>query len=210
MAELSMNQIIHAAVRRDVARTEQALRIFPDGDAGRARQLQAAWRNLVRELTHHHEAEDEHVWPFLQSCGADTSLLEQMESEHVAMKAALGSVSTAIDALVATPTTAMASSAADQVTGAQTVINDHLAHEEADIEPLLAAREEDVAWKAVSKRLRPPSIVDGANAIAWMVDGAGERERTSLRATIPGPVVTVLTKMLARRYRREVAPAWSR
>jgi hypothetical protein len=210
MAELSMNQVIHGAVRRDVARTEQALRSFPDGDSGRACQLQAAWRNLVRELTHHHEAEDEHVWPFLQSCGVDTSLLEQMESEHVAMKAALGSVSAALDALAATPTTAMARAAADEVGRAQTVINGHLAHEEADIEPLLAAREEDVAWKAVSKRLRPPSIIDGANAIAWMVDGAGTRERASLRATVPGPVVTVLTRVLARRYRREVAPAWSR
>ena len=55
---LSMNQIIHAAVRRDVARTEQALRTLADGDGARARQVQVAWRNLVRELTHHHEAED--------------------------------------------------------------------------------------------------------------------------------------------------------
>ncbi|WP_295659102.1 hypothetical protein, partial [uncultured Nocardioides sp.] len=58
MASLSMNQIIHAAVRRDVARTEHALRAFREGDAARARQLQRAWQNLVRELTHHHEAED--------------------------------------------------------------------------------------------------------------------------------------------------------
>ena len=68
---MSMNQIIHAAVRRDVARTEQALRALPEGDGARARQLQRAWRNLVRELTHHHEAEDELMWPFLQSRGFD-------------------------------------------------------------------------------------------------------------------------------------------
>jgi hypothetical protein len=41
-----------------------------------------------------------------------------------------------------------------------------------------------------------------------MDDGAGQRERTALRATIPAPVVAVLTKVVARRYRREVAPAW--
>ena len=55
-----MNQIIHAAARRDVTRTEQALRTLPDGDTARAREIRTAWRNLVRELTHHHEAEDEH------------------------------------------------------------------------------------------------------------------------------------------------------
>ena len=98
-----MNQIIHAAVRRDVTRTEQALRTLPDGDTARAREIRTAWRNLVRELTHHHEAEDEHVWPFLQSRGVDLTLLEQMESEHVAMKQALTSVSTSLDAVVGAP-----------------------------------------------------------------------------------------------------------
>jgi hypothetical protein len=41
-----------------------------------------------------------------------------------------------------------------------------------------------------------------------MQDGAGERELTALRATIPGPVVTVMTKVFGRRYAREVAPIW--
>ena len=89
MAQLSMNQVIHAAVRRDVARTEQALRSFPDGDRARAVQLQRAWQNLVRELTHHHEVEDAHVWPFLESHGHDMALLAAMEDEHAAMKVAL-------------------------------------------------------------------------------------------------------------------------
>ena len=95
---MSMNQIIHAAVRRDVARTEQALRALGDGDTARAREVQVAWRNLVRELTHHHEAEDEHVWPFLRSRGFEPMLLEQMEAEHVAMKTALASVSERLEA----------------------------------------------------------------------------------------------------------------
>jgi hypothetical protein len=51
-------------------------------------------------------------------------------------------------------------------------------------------------------------MVDAANALAWMDDGAGARERASLRATIPAPVVAILTKLVARRYRREVAPVW--
>ena len=203
-----MNQIIHAAVRRDVARTEQALRAMRDGDAERARQIQTAWRNLVRELTHHHEAEDEHLWPFLQSRGVELSLLQTMEAEHVAMKTALGSVSGSIEALVAAPTAANATAAADEVSRAETVINGHLEHEERDVEAPLGDLEDDPEFKELAKKLRPASVVDAANALAWMQDGAGERERTALRSTIPGPVVTVLTKVLARRYNREVAPVW--
>jgi hypothetical protein len=208
MAELSMNQIIHAAVRRDVARTEQALRRLPDGDAHRARQVRTAWQNLVRELTHHHEAEDDILWPFLLERGVDADLLHAMEDEHAAMKKALASASAAIDSVVATPTASAAAVAADVVARSSEVINGHLDHEERDVEAPLGDLESDPEFKALSKKLRPASMVDAANALAWMDDGAGQRERTALRATIPAPVVAILTKLVARRYRREVAPAW--
>ena len=203
-----MNQIIHAAVRRDVDRTESALRRLADGAVARARQVQGAWRNLVRELTHHHEAEDSIAWPFLASRGFDTTLLAEMEEEHVAMKQALTSSSAAIDAVVATPTAEAAGAAADVVAHAREVINGHLAHEEADVEGIMNGLEDDPAWKAEARKMRPASIVDAANPLAWMQDGAGERERSSLRTNIPGPVVTLLTLLVARRYRRDVAPVW--
>lgn len=208
MPELSMNQVIHAAVRRDVARTEQALRAFPDGDAARATQLQRAWRNLVRELTHHHEVEDALAWPFLRSRGVDVGLLEEMEAEHAAMKAALAESSAAIDALVAEPSADRATAAADVVARANGVIGHHLDHEERDIEGPVGDLEDDPEWKALARKMRPASIVDTGNALAWMQDGAGEREVSSLRAIVPGPVLTVMTKVLGRRYTREVAPTW--
>ena len=205
---LSMNRIIHAAVRRDVSRTEQALRTMTVGDTARAEQVRTAWHNLVRELTHHHEAEDANIWPFLEGRGFDRSLLADMESEHAAMKHALGSASSAIDSVVARPTAAAAAAAADAVATCSRVVDAHLDHEERDIEPIAAALEDDPEWRAMAKGLRPASIVDAANALAWMQDGAGERERSSLRSHVPAPVVSLLTLLLARRYRREVAPAW--
>jgi hypothetical protein len=131
-----------------------------------------------------------------------------MESEHVAMKQALSSVSSSLDAVVAAPSAFNAAAAADEVARAREVINGHLDHEERDVEAPLAALHDDEGFKAMTKKLRPASPVDAANALAWMQDGAGERERSSLRAAIPGPVITVLTLLLARRYRREVAPVW--
>ena len=57
--------------------------------------------------------------------------------------------------------------------------------------------------------MRPArDLTDAGDALAWMQDGAGERERTALRATIPGPVLAVMTTVFGRRYRREVAPTW--
>ena len=208
MSTMSMNQVIHAAVRRDVARTEQALRALPEGDGSRARQLQLAWRNLVRELTHHHEAEDEHVWPFLLARGVDAELTDAMEAEHAAMKDALADAGRAIDQVVAEPSASRAQAAADTVSSASVVINNHLEHEERDVEPFLAQFEDDAEWKAVTKRLRPPALADAGSSLAWMQDGAGGRELAALRETIPAPVLALVSRILGRRYRREVAPIW--
>jgi hypothetical protein len=208
MATMSMNKIIHAAVRRDVTRTEQALRGLPDGDGERARQVQRAWQHLVKELTHHHEAEDSLAWPFLLSRGVDPDLMATMEGEHGAMRDALAAASRAIDGLLVDPTTSRAREAADEVARARTVIDAHLRHEEDDVEPLITAYEDDPEWKAAAKGMRPSRLTDAGDALAWMQDGAGEQERASLRATIPAPVIAVMTTVFGRRYRREVAPTW--
>ena len=208
MATLSMNQVIHAAVRRDVARTERALRDLREGDGERAGQLQRAWQNLVRELTHHHEAEDRYIWPFLAARGVDAELMAAMEDEHAAMKQALTDAGRAIDEVVAQPTGGRARAAADTVAATSVVIDRHLDHEERDVEPLVAEHEDDPEWKAITRRMRPAGLSNTGSALAWMQDGAGEQELVSLRAAIPGPVVAVLSGVFGRRYHREVAPTW--
>lgn len=208
MATMSMNQIIHAAVRRDVTRTEQALRALREGDSARARQVQQAWRNLVRELTHHHEAEDDLIWPFLLARGVDPGLMGAMEAEHADMKRALAEAGRAIDEVVAEPITARAQVAADTVASSSVVINQHLEHEETEVEPLVLRHENDPEWKTIEKLLRPAAISDAGSALAWMQDGAGSRELAALREIIPAPVLTIVPRIFGRRYRREVAPTW--
>ncbi len=56
---MTMNQVIHAAVRRDLTRLDRALDAFPSGDAERANQLARAYRFLRHQLTDHHQSEDE-------------------------------------------------------------------------------------------------------------------------------------------------------
>ena len=55
----------------------------------RAKGLERAYANLRRELTHHHEQEDELIWPMLAQLGVDQGLLATMESEHQDMSDAL-------------------------------------------------------------------------------------------------------------------------
>ena len=209
MAELSMNEIIHAAVRRDLVRFESALRAFPDGDGRRARQLRRAWATVDRQLHHHHESEDAHVWPYVRSLGvADPALVDAMESEHQAMAAGLGAVSSSLDALVADPSTATATAAAEAVAETARVTNGHLEHEESDVMPLITERLETPEWKAVERKLRKGSPAMAGELFAWLEDGSDRAAQDSLRRSIPTPVRFVLSRGFGRSYHREVAPVW--
>jgi hypothetical protein len=207
-APMTMNRVIHGAVRRDLARLDAALADFPAGDVERGRQLARAFGHLRTELTHHHEGEDAHVWPMLATVGVASDLLETMESEHASMSAALAETDAAMGRLGASGSAADAAAARESLQRTRAVIEGHLDHEEADLEPQLVKQFGSPEWKAVEKKLRsqPPAVA--GSFFAWVTDGMGVAERSYLRSTVPAPVVFVLSRVLGWRYLREVAPVW--
>jgi hypothetical protein len=164
--------------------------------------------NLRRELTHHHEGEDTHIWPMLAGAGVDPDLLKTMEDEHHAMAEALSTTGAAMTAFALTGTSARAAAARESVDRTRAVVEQHLRHEETELEPQLNAHLESPEWKAVEKKLsrQPPSVA--GPFFAWLTDGMSEENKTFLRTQVPGPVVTVLAKVFGRSYYREVAPVW--
>jgi hypothetical protein len=86
---LTMNTVIHAAFRRDLARFDAALAAFPDGSQERADHLVAAWENYSHQLHHHHQDEETIFWPAFRELGADESLTSDLGGEHARMLAAL-------------------------------------------------------------------------------------------------------------------------
>ena len=205
---MTMNRVIHAAVRRDLARLESALAAASDGDLARAHQLQVAYTNLHQQLKHHHEGEDAYVFPFLDRVEGATELVQVMESEHQDMADALDDAGAAIDRYASTGSASDARAARDAIVRAHQVVEQHLDHEENDLEPLLLPHLETPEWKAVEKRLRPGSLADSGRFMAWVQDGMPEGERAYLRSTIPAPVTFLLSRMAGRSYYRDVAPTW--
>jgi len=205
---MTMNRVIHGAVRRDLARFAAALDSLPDGDTARAGALARAFANLRRELTNHHESEDTHAWPALKKLGADEDLLQAMESEHADMSRALADTDAALGTLARTGTAADAAAARDSLARTRQVVDQHLTHEETDLEPVIQKYAETPEWKAVEKAFRrhPPTVI--GPFLAWVTDGMEDDERTYFRSTIPRPVVAVFTKVFGRRYTRDIAPVW--
>ncbi|WP_134738614.1 hemerythrin domain-containing protein [Nocardioides sp. 503] len=205
---MTMNRVIHAAVRRDLDRLESALAAFPDGDAERAAALHRAYAQLRDQLHHHHVGEDTHIWPMLAGFGVDAGLLAAMESEHHAMAESLTSVAEALDALAADPRAALAATARVRVADAREVVGQHLTHEEDALEPALLPYLDTPEWHATEKKLRtaPPRVA--GEFFAWVQDGMAPEHRAFLHASVPRPVTFVLGRVLGRRYHREVAPTW--
>ena len=209
-APMTMNRLIHAAVRRDLERLEAALGSAPDGDRARAADLQRAYAYLHSELTRHHEGEDTHIWPMLAKVGVGQELLGAMQEEHHAMADALAETGTAMTTYAASGSAADAAAARASVVRTQEVVERHLAHEEDELEPQLQPHLETPEWKAVEKQLRKASPKVAGDFFAWLTDGMSEPGRAYLRSTVPTPVVTLLSTLFGRRYNKEIAPVWRR
>jgi hypothetical protein len=205
---LTMNRLIHAAVRRDLDRLSTGLAQISDGDRARAQELERAYANLRAELTRHHEGEDAYVWPVLAKAGVDADLLAAMESEHAAMSRALAESGTAMTTLAGAGTAAAAVDARASIGRTREVVEGHLDHEERDLEPQLAPLMGTPEWKAAEKKLsrQPPGVA--GRFFAWLTDGMSDDGRAYLKATVPTPVVGVLGTVFGRRYNREIKPIW--
>lgn len=85
----SMNTIVHAAFRRDLARFDAALAVFPAGSRQRADQLGLAWDSMRRSCTTTTSYEAQYFWPALQQTDADLSVVAHLDDEHDDMRRAL-------------------------------------------------------------------------------------------------------------------------
>src|SRR5215203_4719316 len=151
MAEMSMNKVIHGAVRRDLDRLVVALDHFSPGDRARAGELSKAWENFDDQLTYHHEGEHRIAWPALQSVGVSPVLLTELDAEHETMAAALVEARRGISSLARTGAAPEASAAREAVARLRQVTCAHLDHEETEIEGVYQAKRDTPEIKAMGK-----------------------------------------------------------
>jgi hypothetical protein len=206
---MSMNKVIHAAVRRDIARLKAGLAAFTDGDRARAEQLHRGWAFFDDELTRHHEGEHRIAWPAMLAVGVEQSTIDQWDDEHEALAAALADGRATMAALAASGTRADADAAAAAIDRLEQVAGTHLANEEEVSEPLYAAHHDHPAIKEMGKKFsRDQSLRTGAEFFAWVTHGASAEEMAALRHSVPGPVLALVPRLFGRRYYREIAPVW--
>ena len=208
---MSMNKVIHGAVRRDLDRFRRALDAFADGDRERAAALHRAWLNFDAQLTEHHEGEHEIAWPAMRSIGVPESTIATFDAEHEQMAADLAATRAAMATLRRTATRADADAAAAAMANLQTTTVTHLDHEEKETEATLTQHEGDPVLKEMGKKFsRRVGPAKAGTFFAWVQDGASPEQKTALAASVPRPVLAMIGGIFGRRYRKEIAPVWSR
>ncbi len=205
----TMNTVIHAAFRRDLERFDVALAEFPMGSRHRADGLAAAWDNFSFQLHHHHEDEETIFWPALRSLGAPETLAGDLEGEHARMLDALQSADASMRGFRMEPGSASATTARAAIAHLASVLIDHLAHEERDMEPISAEHHASPQIKTAQKVVRKAHRGNQGTLFAWLQDGADADAIRGLRREVPRPVLWLITRTSGRHYRRTIAPVWA-
>jgi len=205
----TMNTIVHAAFRRDLQRFDQALADFA-GTQARADQLWTAWENYAHQLHQHHDDEETIFWPALRELGADEALMGALDGEHDRMISGLEAATAAMKALQQSPTPDNASTARESVAAFAAILDDHLTHEERDLEPFAVARFLGTPQaKAAQAAVRRAHRGSAGTFIAWLSDGADADARAALAREIPPPVLFAMRRFGGRDYNRRIASVWT-
>jgi hypothetical protein len=89
------------------------------------------------------------------------------------------------------------------------VVEQHLVHEEEELEPLVRPHLESTEWKAAMRQIRKLPPRQAGWFFAWVEDGASPEARQVLAEEVPAPVRLVLGRVFGRGYHRTIAPVWA-
>jgi hypothetical protein len=205
-ADLTIMLAAHSAFRRDLAQLARAAAFADLPDPRRRASVQAGWELFKRQLSLHHTAEDDIVWPALRQRLTRSehaqSVLDAMEAEHQQIDPLLA----AVDAAFARagdghrPDARAIGDAADALARSLTA---HLAHEERDGLPLIGEALTSAEWRGVGFTIvRKNGLSAGGEMFAWLADGADPEQAAAAIGTLPPPARLVYRAIWKPRYNR--------
>jgi hypothetical protein len=191
--DFTMMYATHGAFRRDLRLLAQA------ASSGDAEGVRARWDNFKAQLLVHHSVEDANLWPMVRAAASGRAgaaqLLDDMEREHGQLEPLLDAVHDALTARLGP---------LDQLAiQLQSVLADHLDHEEDDALPLIQAVCTAADWRRFAGHMRRRQGVRGAATyVPWILDGLDQAARRRFLAALPLPVRFVNRLVWEPRYRR--------
>ncbi len=124
------------------------------------------------------------------------------------MGAALVGAEGAMKVFTKDPTQSSLDAARAAIAELQVVLDEHLTHEERDLEPWTATQMKAPELKKAQTTVRHANKGNAGTFVAWLLDGADADAVAGLKREIPALVLVVLTRGPGRRYRKQIASVW--
>lgn len=200
--------VMHHGFRRDLANFRAAVRNTPVGHAEVWTALAGRWDFFAEILHHHHQIEDDHIWPVLVARATaehrldDVATLEAMEAEHEVIDPSLAACGAGFVAMTKQPSADQRNALDIHVTALHEALTTHLAHEERGALPLVQrtmtvaewATSEGAARRAYGLRLMP-------TLLPWCRFGLPEALLPAVRAEV-GAANLVAAQLFMPRFAR--------
>lgn len=195
--------MIHRTFHREFSNLAGLIRALPAGDTHRSTIVGNYLGNMISVLHHHHDAEDELLWPKLHdrtSCGGDT--LQQAQAEHAVIAEAIDKIQAVrpLWARCAEPRLAEQLSVSIEELSAHA--DEHFDHEERNVVPLISQHITSEEWQDFIDRgaayVNPKNLWFSLAYSGFLLGDAVPDEQRRFLASLPIALRTVV-KLLGRR-----------
>lgn len=202
----AMNALIHKAVRRDLDGFSHALTDFPAGDKARAAAIAARFTWFDKLLTHHHEGEEEILWPVLRANPKDTTEVGELTDEHERIVTTLTAARQTMTRFAGSGSADDAKAALNAISELKAAAAEHFAHEESEIVELCSHADPAALSAALKKLGRNAPMRESLWFLQWVADGTTPQEAAFLRTLIPKPVHWISKAVVGRDYAKQTVP----
>jgi iron-sulfur cluster repair protein YtfE (RIC family) len=197
--------IVHRMFRREYRLAPVLVRGVAVGDRPRAAVVAAHLRELTVMLHHHHQGEDDLVWPRLHArTPLSAELVHRMESQHVEVGGLLAQLDELLPSWAAEPGLAQRESLAATLDALAPALEAHLDEEEREILPLIERHLTDTEWDELGKRA--VAAIPKARLLVllgYILEEASPSERTTMLGVLPPPVRLIYKTVGQRKHVKE-------
>jgi hemerythrin-like domain-containing protein len=197
-------KIVHEAFRRSYAESARLVRANPVPSPERVAFLADHIDFGVGLLHHHHESEDELLYPLLvERAPEQAAMTQRVEQQHRDVTAAIEAVSAACDLWRRQPTPETAESLARALDSLNDGLQPHLDDEEQTIVPLAAITLTKQEWDAVGEHSRA-SIPRDRMAVAFgmVLEPLDDDDRAFMKSHLPAPVRLLFPLLIQRPWNK--------
>jgi hemerythrin-like domain-containing protein len=200
--------LVHRVFRREFALLPLMVRGVAEGDTEAAARVCGHAREMTGALHHHHQNEDELLWPrLLQRTPVDARLVERMEAQHAAIAEILGRVDAVLPAWQRAAGARDGQALADDLAELHARLEEHLDEEEQHVLPIVGRTITATEWDELAER--GFAAMPKRRALVFLghiLESASPAERSRFLGRRVPPPVRLLYRLTGRRaFTRETA-----